>query len=80
MMSEGIKWLPGRGKSEREARVNGIRFYLWHADDAGFGLTAYREYDHKRLHGCPGILWLRTKRNCVERAEHILAQESELAG
>jgi hypothetical protein len=75
-----IKWLPGRDKSEYhkseyQAEVAGIRFYIYHASDAGFGLSALRLSDHKNLNSSHGISWCRTKKRCVALAENILAAE-----
>jgi hypothetical protein len=70
-----IKWLPGREKSEYQAEVSGIRFYIYHASDAGFGLAATRLSDSKHLNSPHGISWCRTKKRCVAYAENILAAE-----
>ena len=71
-----IKWLPGREKSEYQAEISGIRFYIYHARDAGFGFVATRLADHKNLNSdYGGISWCRTRKRCVAYAEKILAQE-----
>jgi len=70
-----IKWLPGREKSEYQAEIAGIKFYIYHASDAGFGLSATRLSDRKTMTSSHGIAWCRTKKRCVAYAENILVGE-----
>jgi hypothetical protein len=73
--SANIEWSPGRSPSEYEATTGGIKFYTWHSCDAGFGLTARRVHDEKQLYPAFSIGWMRTRKNCVARAEQILRTE-----